>query len=138
MKSNFITVETTVEKSISEVWELWTNPKHIVNWNFASPDWHTPLASNDLQDGGKFSSTMAAKDGSVSFEFCGMYEKVIFQKRISSLIDDGRKMSVEFEVKNDKTHITEKFEPEKENSFELQQAGWQAILNNFKKYAEKQ
>lgn len=138
MEAKFITVKTTVKKQINEVWAIWTEPKHIVKWNNASPDWHTPKASNDLTQGGKFSSTMAAKDGSMSFDFEGIHDSIETHKSIKSTLGDGRKMEVEFQAKGNETHIVEKFEPESENTLELQQSGWQAILNNFKQYAEAQ
>lgn len=138
MSLNFITVKTIVKKPLADVWTMWTDPKHIVCWNFASPDWHTTKATNDLRDGGKFSSTMAAKDGSMQFDFEGKHDKVVLHKNIQSTLDDGRKMEVQFTQIGDETNIIEKFQPESENPIELQEAGWQAILTNFKQYAEAQ
>lgn len=131
-----ISIYTTVNASIEKVWDYWTNPKHIVNWNNASDDWHTPKASNDLRVGGIFSSTMAAKDGSMSFDFEGKYSEIETYKKIVYQIADGRNVTITFYVIDDKVIITETFEPETENSSELQRSGWQAILNNFKKYTE--
>jgi uncharacterized protein YndB with AHSA1/START domain len=132
-----ITVASEVNTSVEKVWEYWTNPAHITKWNQASDDWHCPRSENDLQAGGKFSATMAAKDGSISFNFGGVHDEVEKYRLIASTMDDGRKMRVLFEEKGGKTFVTESFEAENENTLELQRFGWQAILNSFKKYAEE-
>ncbi len=132
-----ITVRALVDASVEKVWDYWTNPEHIVNWNNASDDWHTPFAENDLKVGGKFKATMAAKDGSMSFDFEGTYTEVEPHKKIVYNIADGRKVSIGFDIMDGKVIITESFEPESENSLDLQRGGWQAILNNFKAYVEK-
>ena len=132
-----ITVENTVDAPVEKVWRLWTEPEHIRNWNNASDDWHTPKAVNDLRAGGHFSFTMAAKDGSFSFDFAGVYNEVIENQRITYTIADGRKAEVTFKGMGDKTAITETFEAENMNSRDMQRQGWQAILDNFKKYAER-
>jgi uncharacterized protein YndB with AHSA1/START domain len=137
MKQN-ITVETTIQKSIELIWKLWTEPDHIKNWNFASDDWHTTHSTNDLQIGGKFCSTMAAKDGSVRFDFWGTYNAIVNHKELKITLGDGRKMEVHFTGNENSCQVVEIFEAETENSIELQQSGWQAILDNFKKYAEAQ
>lgn len=131
-----ITVETTVNAPVEKVWKVWTLPEHIKNWNNASDDWHTPSAENDLRPGGKFSSRMEAKDGSSGFDFEGVYDEVVPQKLISYALGDNRKVKIVFTSKGDQTKVTETFDPENENSLELQKGGWQAILDNFKKYAE--
>ncbi len=136
MKRPKITVEAIVKADIATVWKSWTGPEHIVHWNHASDDWHCPKAANDLRKGGKFTSTMASKDGKMSFDFEGVYDEVITHKQISYSLADGRQISVLFEKLGDQTKVTEHFDPENENSDELQRDGWQAILNNFKKYAE--
>lgn len=133
---NFITVETTVVLPIETVWKLWTSPEHITKWNNASPDWHTPRAENDLRPGGKFLSRMEAKDGSFGFDFWGVYDEVIKNEKIAYTMGDGRKAKIIFSNNGKETKITESFEPENENPAEMQRGGWQAILNNFKKYAE--
>ena len=132
-----ITVENTVDAPVEKVWRLWTEPEHILHWNNASDDWHTPKAVNDLRAGGHFSFTMAAKDGSFSFDFAGVYDEVIENQRIAYTIADGRKVEVTFKGMGDKTAITETFEAENMNSPDMQRQGWQAILDNFKKYAER-
>ena len=131
-----ITVETSVKAPIEKVWNVWTTPEHIMQWNNASPDWHTPKAENDLRKGGKFLSKMEAKDGSFGFEFWGIYDEVDHLALISYTMGDGRKAEVSFSAEGNQTKITETFEAESENPIEMQKAGWQAILDNFKKYAE--
>ena len=133
-----ITVETTVDAPIEKVWELWTTPEHIMKWNSASDDWHTPSATNDLREGGTFTARMEAKDKSFGFDFGGTYTKVIEHRQIDYTMGDGRKVSIMFDSHGGHTHITETFDPESENSPEMQRAGWQAIMDNFKKYAESQ
>lgn len=131
-----ITVTATVNVTIDTVWDSWTNPAHIVNWNNASDDWHTPKASNDLRKDGRFTFTMAAKDGSFSFDFGGTYTSVEPKQKISYIMDDGRVANVWFEQEGNAVKITEEFQAENIHSPEMQEAGWQAILNNFKKYTE--
>ena len=133
-----ITVESTINAPIETVWQCWTEPKHIVNWNNASDDWHTTEATNDLKIGGKFSSIMAAKDGSFSFDFWGIYDAVETHKLITYTLGDGRDVQIVFNQNGNQTTVTEVFEPEDENSIELQKGGWQAILDNFKKHVETQ
>ena len=132
-----ITVRTTVQAPIEKVWQYWNGPEHITKWNQASPDWHTPKASNDLRVGGKFIATMAAKDGSMSFDFEGVYDKVEPNQLIEYTIADGRKVSILFNSNKNETSVVETFEAEGTNSLELQQAGWQAIMDSFKNYVEK-
>lgn len=132
-----ITVRATVHAPVEKVWNCWNGPEHITKWNQASPDWHTPKASNDLRVGGKFSATMAAKDGSMSFDFEGIYDKVVPNQLIEYTIADGRKVSIQFNSNKNETSVVETFEAEGTNSLELQQAGWQAIMDSFKQYVEK-
>ncbi|XID94559.1 SRPBCC family protein [Paenibacillaceae bacterium WGS1546] len=131
-----ITVEAIVYSPVESVWEYWTDPKHITQWNSASEDWHTPYAENDLQVGGKFVSRMEAKDGSVGFDFNGVYDEVKMKERLVYTIADGRKVKIDFLPQDNGTKIVESFEAEETHPIEMQQAGWQAILDNFKKYAE--
>jgi uncharacterized protein YndB with AHSA1/START domain len=131
-----ITVETIVNAPMAKVWAYWTEPRHIIQWNAASDDWHCPKAENDLREGGKFSYTMAAKDGSVSFDFWGIYDAVKENEVIKYTMGDGRTAEVLFYAESDTTKVIESFEAENENSVELQHGGWQAILNNFKTYTE--
>lgn len=131
-----ITVQSTIKGSIDNVWDLWTSPEHITKWSFASPDWHTPYAENDLREGGKFKSTMAAKDGSMSFDFGGEYTLVEKNKAIEYILGDGRKVEITFNETPNGVEIIEKFDPETQNPEEMQRAGWQAIMDNFKSYVE--
>ncbi len=136
-KSISITVHTIVNLTVDKVWQFWTNPDDIVKWNNASEDWHTTKATNDLRIGGRFTYRMEAKDGSMSFDFGGVYNNIILHKQIDYVLDDDRKVSIIFTATNNTTEIQETFEAETENSIELQRFGWQCIMDNFKKYAEQ-
>jgi uncharacterized protein YndB with AHSA1/START domain len=131
-----ITVQSTVNAPVEKVWKYWSDPAHITQWCQASDDWHAPHAENDLRTGGKFSTTMAAKDGSFSFDFGGIYDNVEEHKLIAYTMGDGRKVSVVFTAKGDQTEVVETFDMENTHSEEMQRGGWQAILDNFKKYTE--
>lgn len=131
-----IAVRTTVNAPIGKVWKYWTEPEHITKWMNASDDWHTPVSENDLRVGGKFLSRMEAKDGSFGFDFSGVYDEVKLNEVISYTIGDGRKVKITFIDGESKTEIIETFEAESTHSTEEQQQGWQAILDNFKKYTE--
>jgi len=131
-----ITVEATVNAPIEKVWELWNNPADIVKWAAASDDWHTTRSENDLREGGAFVSRMEAKDGSFGFDFGGVYDTVKTNEVIAYTMGDGRKVEVLFTGAGNSTKITETFDAESENPIEMQRGGWQAILDNFKKYTE--
>lgn len=131
-----ITIETTVNAPVESVWEYWTLPEHVKNWNSASEDWHTPKAENDVRTGGNFTFRMEARDGSFGFDFGGTYDEVSIHETIAYTMSDGREVKITFDGKDNQTHITETFDAETENSVEMQRSGWQAILDNFKKYAE--
>lgn len=131
-----ITVQNTIEAPIEIVWEYWTNPEHVKNWNFASNDWHCPRASSDFIVDGEFHYIMAAKDGSVEFDFCGTFTNIVLHQSIQIYLEDGREVRLQFIKEGAATKLIETFEPEEVNSLELQQQGWQAILNNFKAYVE--
>ena len=139
-----ITVETTVKAPLDKVWKCWNEPSHITKWAFASDDWEAPSAENDVKVGGRFKTTMAAKDKSTSFDFTGIYTTVEQNKLIEYDMDKApneevaRHVKVEFSETPEGTRITEIFDPENENTEEMQRSGWQAILNNFKKYTESQ
>ncbi|MDF2541955.1 MAG: polyketide cyclase [Herbinix sp.] len=136
MDSNKIHIETMIHKPIEKVWEAYTLPKHIMEWNHASEDWHSPKAENDLRPGGQFNYTMAAKDGSFSFDFSGIYDEVIVGKKISYTLGDNRKVDVYFSQQDGFVKVETLFEAEGTNSLDMQKNGWQAILDNFKKYTE--
>ena len=135
-KKAAITVEAVVKAPVDKVWTYWSEPQHITQWCAASDDWHAPKAENDLRTGGKFSTTMAAKDGSFSFDFGGVYSNVQPKKVIAYDMADGRKVNITFAANGNETKVTETFDPEEENPVDMQRAGWQAILDNFKKYTE--
>ncbi len=129
-----LTTTVSLTATPAKVWEYFTNPIHVKNWNNASPDWHTPNATNDLHVGGKFNYTMAAKDGSMSFEFWGIYTQIKPEKTLFYTLGDDRKVKIAFTTNGNEVTVTQQFEPETENTIELQQQGWQAILNNFASY----
>lgn len=131
-----IIIETSIKASMEKVWAMFTKPEHIMSWYNASDDWYAPAAENDLKTGGKFKTTMAAKDGSFSFDFEGTYTKVKEFENIDFKIIDGRVVKIQFKEQGDEIRITESFEPEDQNARDVQKKGWQAILNNFKKYVE--
>jgi uncharacterized protein YndB with AHSA1/START domain len=132
-----ITIKATVNAPIETIWRYWTEPEHIKKWNNASEDWHTTVAENDLRVGGKFLSRMEAKDGSFGFDFSGIYDEVKLYEVITYTLEDGRKVRIDFVSSENKTEVTETFEAESTNSIEMQQMGWQAILDNFKSYTER-
>lgn len=131
-----ITVQTIVNAPVAKVWDYWTQPEHITQWNHPSDDWHAPYAENDPRTGGKFKFGMAANDGSFSFDFEGTYTNVVEHSLIDYTIADGRKVTVEFGSEGNSTKVVETFEAESIHSIEMQQGGWQAILDNFKKHTE--
>lgn len=131
-----IQIEVLINKDIKEVWDKLTLPQHMTQWTFASDDWHCPSASNDLRVGGTMSSRMEAKDGSFGFDFAGVYTEVAPLKSYAYVLGDKREVSVELSETVDGVKVVEIFDPESENPAEMQRAGWQAILDNFKKYCE--
>lgn len=136
MDRKTITVETIVNAPIERVWQYWNEPEHITRWAFASDDWEAPYAENDLTVGGKFKTVMSAKDKSSSFDFTGVYTVVTLHQHIEYDMDDGRHVATTFTPTPEGVRVVETFEMENENSEELQRSGWQAILENFKKYTE--
>ena len=131
-----ITVENIITAPVDKVWASWSMPVHITKWNQAADDWHCPSAENDLRPGGKFNYRMEARDGSFGFDFSGVYDVVQLNEYIAYTLDDGRKVTIRFTPMENNTQICETFEAEHENPVELQKGGWQAILDNFKKYTE--
>ncbi|MFD3003466.1 SRPBCC domain-containing protein [Pontibacter toksunensis] len=131
-----IKVSTTIQAPVEKVWKYWTEPQHIMQWNNASGEWHTPRAENDLRVGGKFLSRMEARDGSMGFDFSGIYTAIQEHKLIEYALEDGRKVQVLFVPNGRETSVTETFAAEQTHPVEMQRAGWQAILDNFKSYVE--
>ena len=132
-----ITIEAVIQAPVDKVWAYWNEPAHITKWNQASEDWHSPRSENDLRVGGKFVTRMEAKDGSMGFDFGGEYDVVELHEAIGYTMSDGRRVDITFIEQGDETKVIETFDAESQNPVELQQAGWQAILNNFKKYTEQ-
>ncbi len=131
-----ITITALINAPIEKVWDYWTKPEHITQWNFAMDDWQCPKAANDLQKGGKYFARMEAKDGSFGFDFEAIYDVVKEHEQLTYTMTDGRKATTLFEPNGGKTNVTTTFDAESENPIEMQQQGWQLILNNFKKYTE--
>jgi uncharacterized protein YndB with AHSA1/START domain len=132
-----IKVEKNVHAPIKKVWNAYTTPTDIVQWNAASDDWHTVTANVDLRIGGTFSSRMEAKDGSFGFDFAGTYTNIIPQQLIEYSFGD-RGAKVEFDERSDGVLVTVSFDADSTHSVEQQQAGWQAILDNFARHVERQ
>lgn len=137
MEKTKLTVTATVNAPVATVWHAWNAEDAITQWNSPSPDWHSPRATIDLRDGGRFSIRMEAKDGSMGFDFSGTYDKVIEHESIEYTMDDDRKCWITFTPQGEATYIHQVFEAESQNPPEFQQAGWQAILNSFKHHMEK-
>jgi uncharacterized protein YndB with AHSA1/START domain len=131
-----ITIKAMIKAPVNLVWKMWITPEDIKKWNYASDDWHCPYVDNDLRVGGRFTSRMEAKDGSAGFDFTGVYEKVIVNELIDYDMEDGRKVNTQFIARDNNTEVIETFEAENVNSVEMQREGWQAILDNFKKFVE--
>lgn len=132
-----ITVETTVNAPVEKVWNYWNGPEHVTKWNAAHESWHCPSGQNDLRTSGSFSYRMEARDGSFGFDFGGIYDEVKLHERIAYTMGDSRKVEVIFKAMGNQTHIIETFDAESTNSIEMQRGGWQAIMDNFKKYTEE-
>lgn len=130
-----ITVQAIINSDIKKVWDYYNNPNHIIHWNFADPSWHCPKAENDMRIGGTYKARMEAKDGSFGFDFEAIYSKIIEGESFTYSFGD-REAMVQFKAIDNQTEVIVTFDPEKENPIELQKGGWQAILNNFKKYTE--
>lgn len=135
--STRITVMAVIQAPVEKVWRYWTEPVHITKWNHASESWHAPRAENDLRVGGKFVTRMEAKDGSSGFDFGGVYDSVKQYEEISYSLGDGRKVDILFISQGNATKVIETFDAESTHSIEMQRAGWQAIMDNFKNYTEE-
>ena len=133
-----ITVETSVNAPLAQVWSAWNTPADIRQWNSAQDDWHTTSSSVDLREGGKFQARMEAKDGSEGFDFEGTYTRLVPRQLIEYRMSDGREVRVEFAERAGVVAVTETFDAENENPAELQRSGWQAILDNFRRHVEAQ
>jgi uncharacterized protein YndB with AHSA1/START domain len=130
-----ITVETIVNAPATKVWDAYTTPDDIKQWNTASDDWHTTKSTVDLRVGGAFTSRMEAKDGSFGFDFAGTYTKIVPNELIEYSFGN-RTGVVEFIAGARGVTVSVTFDAESENPVEKQRQGWQAILNNFAKHVE--
>ncbi len=136
MTATTITVQALINAPVEKVWNSWTGTEHIIKWNCPSPEWHTPKADHDLKPGGNFNYRMEARDGSFGFDFGGVFDQVEKNSILAYTLGDGRKVTIRFVSRESQTEIVQQFEAETENTIELQQTGWQAILDSFKKYVE--
>jgi uncharacterized protein YndB with AHSA1/START domain len=136
MSKPLITIEAIVNKPIDKVWEMWVKPEHITKWCFAADDWHAPSSTSDFKVGGKLTTRMEAKDGSFGFDFWGIYNEIKPNEKVAITLGDDRKWDTYFYEIDGGVKVVEEFEAESQNPIEMQQTGWQMILNNFKKYAE--
>lgn len=134
--SEKVTITASVHADAKKAWDHYMKPEHITQWNFADPSWQCPSASNDMRVGGKYSARMEARDGSFGFDFEAVYDEIVDGKSFAYTMPDGRQVSVVFEGKGKDTVVTVRFDPENENPIDFQRAGWQAILDNYKKYTE--
>jgi uncharacterized protein YndB with AHSA1/START domain len=132
-----ITVSVSVHASPERAWDAFTTPASIMAWNFASPDWHCPSATNDLREGGAFSYRMAARDGSFAFDFAGTFTEVSPPHRLRFGLGPEREVLVEFTPEGDRTRVSQTFTPEATHSLEQQRAGWQAILDHYQQHVEQ-
>jgi len=90
------------------------NPALLINWSISGVIWT-----------------------SAGFNFSGSYDDVKKNELIIYSIDDGRKVKVTFFKNNKETNVIIIFETESTHPLEMQRSGWQSILENFKKYIEK-
>lgn len=136
MENQKLKVTAEIKAPIEKVWNAYTQPEHITKWNQASEDWYCPHAENDLKVGGKYNARMEAKDGSFGFDFEAVYDEVVDGEKLSYNMLDGRNATTEFISDGTNTQVSTTFDPENQNPIEMQQGGWQAILNSFKNYVE--
>ena len=134
--SDPITVSARIVAEPEVVWSRWTTPADICAWNAASPEWHTPHAESDLREGGRFTTRMEARDGSLGFDLTGTWQVVERPHRLVYELADGRRCTITFRPEAGGTRLTETFDPEGQTPVDLQRAGWQSILDRFKQYVE--
>lgn len=132
-----ITIEITILKPLEKVWEYFYNPKHIVKWNYPTPNWHCPKADIDFREGGSFDYRLEYKDKTFGYDFAGVITEISDRKYVKSTLKDGRKIEVHFnKIDENTTEVVEIFEPEQQYSREMQRTGFYAILDRFHKYVE--
>lgn len=132
-----ITIQAVISADRQKVWEYYTQPEHITKWNFADPSWHCPSATNDMKVGGRYIARMEAKDGSIGFDFEATYNEIKAGEKFSYTMTDNRVVEANFKELGEETELTIIFDAENENPVDMQKQGWQSILNNFKKYTER-
>jgi len=131
-----VTVSVLVQATAERAWKAFTSPESITQWNFASPDWHCPRAESDLREGGAFSYRMEARDGSFGFDFAGRFLKVSPPMELRYSLGPEREVVVRLNPEGKQTRVSQSFTPEATHPLEQQQAGWQSILDNYKKHVE--
>lgn len=136
MKAEKIIISSYVNAKTEKVWQYYNQANHIVNWNFASDDWCCPKVESDFIEGGKYVARMEAKDGSFGFDFEAVFDEIREPERVAYTMADGRRAEIKFKPEGEFTLVKISFDPDQSHSKEMQQEGWQAILNNFKKYVE--
>ena len=77
------------------------------------------------------------RTGAGGFDYTGTFEDAVACKSLKSSLADGRKVEASFSGAGTETTVVVKFDPDKQVSEDMQKAGWQAILDNFKKYTEQ-
>ncbi|MFM2231127.1 MAG: hypothetical protein RL607_2385 [Bacteroidota bacterium] len=132
-----ISVTTAIPRSLETVWDAFTQPEQVVHWNQASPDWHCPKAVGTLAVGESFTYTMAAKDGSVAFDLVGIYDEIEPMHFLRYHFEDGRQITVNFDVMGDTVYVTQTFQPESIHPTAMQRMGWKSILESFKKHVSQ-
>ena len=134
--NTLLTVQTLLKCDLARAWSAYTDPQAIVQWNFAAPEWHCPRADNDLRVGGMLRTRMEAKDGSMGFDFEGTYTEVVPLQRLAYALGEDRLVLAVFSDSDGQTQLTVSFTPDGSFPADYQIEGWQAILNNYKAFAE--
>jgi uncharacterized protein YndB with AHSA1/START domain len=129
-----IAIHAIVPVSPEQAWDAFTTASAITQWNQASPEWHCPWATVELQVGGKYVARMEARDGSFGFDFEAVYEAVDPHRALTLRMDDGRRAHTTFVGEPGGTRVTTTFDPESSNPIEMQRDGWQAILDSYAAY----
>lgn len=138
MNARKITIHSTIYAPVERVWQAYTTPADIMEWNAASDEWCCPSAETDLRIGGTHKARMEARDGSMGFDFEAIYEEVEPDKALTMAMTDGRRARTTFEADKSGTKVTTVFDAENDNPVDMQRDGWQSILDNFKAHVENQ
>lgn len=132
-----ITIDTHVPVPPDVAWHAFTSADAITQWNFASPEWCCPSAEVDVCEGGRHLARMEARDGSMGFDFAGIYTEVVPHSALTLRLDDGRNARTTFEPEGAGTRVQTVFDPDTTHPVEMQRDGWQAILNTYAAYVAK-